>query len=243
MKMPEEIGGRFVAELTRAVGSMLGTSASSRSTTSQVNRGFVVTIASDDHSKGELAVCFGRSSAEALARAVHATAGEVAEALVVETLTTVCSRVLGAFAEPLAVVSVQPPAETAMSAQVFTVEIVLKGHEIPLHVGLAGAVEILDPTDAGQPGQPKTLDVILDLDLPLVVRFGRTELPLRTLTSLGPGSVIDLGRSPDEPVDVLISNRVVARGDVVIVGGNYGVRVRDVVSPAERARSLEAEIV
>jgi flagellar motor switch protein FliN/FliY len=54
--------------------------------------------------------------------------------------------------------------------------------------------------------------------------------------------VIDLGRSPDEPVDVLISNRVVARGEVVIVSGNYGVRVRDVVSPAERARSLEAEL-
>jgi hypothetical protein len=60
--------------------------------------------------------------------------------------------------------------------------------------------------------------------------------------ALGPGSVIDLGRSPDEPVDVLISNRVVARGDVVIVSGNYGVRVRDVVSQTERARSLEAEL-
>ena len=82
----------------------------------------------------------------------------------------------------------------------------------------------------------------MDIDLPLVVRFGRTEMPLKTLTALGPGSVIDLGRSPDEPVDVLISNRVVARGEVVIVSGNYGVRVRDVVSPAERARSLEAEL-
>jgi flagellar motor switch protein FliN/FliY len=78
--------------------------------------------------------------------------------------------------------------------------------------------------------------------LPLVVRFGRTELPLKTLTSLGPGTVIDLGRAPDDPVDVLISNRVVARGEVVIVAGNYGVRVHDVVSPAERARSLEAEL-
>ena len=68
------------------------------------------------------------------------------------------------------------------------------------------------------------IDVILDIELPLVVRFGRTELPLRALARLGPGSLIDLGRSADDPVDVLVSNRVVARGEVVVVGGNYGVR-------------------
>lgn len=83
------------------------------------------------------------------------------------------------------------------------------------------------------------LDAILDIELPLVVRFGRTELPLRTLAHLGPGSLIDLGRSADDPVDLLVSNRVVARGEVVVVGGNYGVRVLDVVSPRERARSME----
>ncbi len=84
------------------------------------------------------------------------------------------------------------------------------------------------------------IDVILDIDLPVVVRFGRTDLPLRTLTRLGPGSVIDLGRSPDEPVEVMVSNRVVARGEVVIVGGNYGIRILDVVSPSERMAWVEA---
>jgi len=84
------------------------------------------------------------------------------------------------------------------------------------------------------------IDVILDIDLPLIVRFGRTELPLRTLARMGPGSLIDLGRSADDPVEVLVSNRVVARGEVVIVGGNYGVRILDVVSPKERIRSMEA---
>jgi flagellar motor switch protein FliN/FliY len=83
------------------------------------------------------------------------------------------------------------------------------------------------------------IGVILDIDLPLVVRFGRTELPLRALTRLGPGSVIDLGRSPDDPVDVLVSNRVVARGEVVVVGGSYGIRILDVVSQRERVRSVE----
>jgi flagellar motor switch protein FliN/FliY len=72
------------------------------------------------------------------------------------------------------------------------------------------------------------------------VRFGRTELPLKTLTRLSPGSVIDLGRSPDDPVEVLVSNRVVARGEVVIVSGSYGIRILDVVSQRERVRSMEA---
>jgi flagellar motor switch protein FliN/FliY len=84
------------------------------------------------------------------------------------------------------------------------------------------------------------IDVILDIDLPVVVRFGRTDLPLRMLTRLGPGSVIDLGRSPDEPVEVMVSNRVVARGEVVIVGGNYGIRIIDVVSPSARIPWVEA---
>ncbi len=89
-------------------------------------------------------------------------------------------------------------------------------------------------------GDASRIDVILDMDLPVVVRFGHTEMPLRTLTRLGPGSVIDLGRSPDEPVDVMVSNRVVARGEVVIVSGNYGIRIIDVVSPSERMPWLEA---
>ena len=83
------------------------------------------------------------------------------------------------------------------------------------------------------------IEVILDIDLPIVVRFGQTELSLRALTRLGPGSVIDLGRSPDEPVEIMVSNRVIARGEVVIVGGNYGIRILDVVSPSERVRSME----
>jgi len=95
------------------------------------------------------------------------------------------------------------------------------------------------PVVAGQVDTSR-IEVILDIDLPVVVRFGRTDLPLRTLTRLGPGSVIDLGRSPDEPVEVMVSNRVVARGEVVIVGGNYGIRIIDVVSPSERMAWVEA---
>jgi flagellar motor switch protein FliN/FliY len=82
------------------------------------------------------------------------------------------------------------------------------------------------------------LDVILDIELPLTVRFGRTEMTLQALTQVGPGSVIDLDRSPDEPVEVLVNEKVIARGEVVVVAGNYGVRVTEVTSAADRIRSL-----
>jgi flagellar motor switch protein FliN/FliY len=83
------------------------------------------------------------------------------------------------------------------------------------------------------------LEVVLDIDLPLVVRFGRTSMSLKALADLGPGSIVDMGRSPDEPVEMLIGERVVARGEVVVVGGNYGVRIMDLINSAERTRVVE----
>lgn len=101
------------------------------------------------------------------------------------------------------------------------------------------------PAPAGRASSPAlpapsldNLDVILDIELPLTVRFGRTEMTLQALTQVGPGSVIDLDRSPDEPVEVLINEKVIARGEVVVVAGNYGVRVTEVTSAANRIRSL-----
>lgn len=86
---------------------------------------------------------------------------------------------------------------------------------------------------------PRNLDVVLDIELPITVRFGETQMTLESLARLGPGSMIDLSRSPDDPVDLLVNGRLVARGQVVVVSGCYGVRVSEVVSPADRLRSLE----
>jgi flagellar motor switch protein FliN/FliY len=83
------------------------------------------------------------------------------------------------------------------------------------------------------------LDAVMDVDLPLVVRFGRTVMPLRAVADLSPGSVVDMGRSPDEPVELLVGERLIARGEVVIVGGNYGVRITELTS-GRRATDLEA---
>jgi flagellar motor switch protein FliN len=82
------------------------------------------------------------------------------------------------------------------------------------------------------------LELILDIELPLWVRFGETAMTLQALTKIGPGTTLDLERSPDDPVDMMVNNTVIARGEVVVVAGNYGIRVTEVVSPTERIRSL-----
>jgi flagellar motor switch protein FliN len=93
--------------------------------------------------------------------------------------------------------------------------------------------------NASAPSVPENLDVILDIDLPVSVRFGHAELTLDALTKLGPGSLIELARQPDDPVELLVNGKLVARGEVVVVSGNYGVRVSEVVSAADRIRTLE----
>ena len=94
------------------------------------------------------------------------------------------------------------------------------------------------PRAADMSAVPLNLDLILDIDLPLWVRFGQTAMTLQALSRLGPGTTIDLDRSPEDPVDVLVNNTIVARGEVVVVSGNYGVRVTEVVSTSARIRSM-----
>ncbi|MGI8672532.1 MAG: flagellar motor switch protein FliN [Luteitalea sp.] len=94
------------------------------------------------------------------------------------------------------------------------------------------------PAAGGGGTAPRNLDVVLDIELPISVRFGETQMTLDALARLGPGSMIDLERAPDDPVDVLVNGRLVARGQVVVVSGCYGVRINEVVSPADRLRSI-----
>jgi flagellar motor switch protein FliN len=84
------------------------------------------------------------------------------------------------------------------------------------------------------------LDVILDIDLQMVVRFGQTEMTVEALTRIGEGSVIDLGRSPHEPVDLLVAGRLMARGEVVVVAGHYGIRIIELVRGDAPDPDLEA---
>jgi flagellar motor switch protein FliN/FliY len=68
-------------------------------------------------------------------------------------------------------------------------------------------------------------------------------MPLGAIAELGPGSLIDIGRSTDEPVDLLIGERLIARGEVVVVGGNYGVRITEIAAGREAAAIREARSI
>jgi flagellar motor switch protein FliN/FliY len=87
-------------------------------------------------------------------------------------------------------------------------------------------------------GYPKGLDLLLDVELPVSVSFGRAELPIKDVIKLTTGSIVELNRSIAEPVEVIVNNVVIARGEVVVVEGNFGVRIKQVVSRQERLRTL-----
>lgn len=82
------------------------------------------------------------------------------------------------------------------------------------------------------------MDLLLDVELPVSVSFGRAQLALKDLLKLTSGSIVELNRTISEPVEVIINNCVIARGEVVVVDGNYGIRIQEIVSRQERLRTL-----
>lgn len=84
----------------------------------------------------------------------------------------------------------------------------------------------------------KKLEMLLDVEMPVSVSIGRAHMPLKDVMKLTTGSVVELNRNVSEPVDIVVNNCVVARGDVVVVDGNFGVRIREVLSKEDRMRRL-----
>lgn len=99
-------------------------------------------------------------------------------------------------------------------------------------------LSVLPPAPEAPAAAPANLDLLLEVELPVVVTFGRTQLPLKDVLKLSSGSIVELNRLANEPVEVLINNSVIARGEVVVVDGNYGIRVTEIVSRQERIRSI-----
>jgi flagellar motor switch protein FliN/FliY len=82
------------------------------------------------------------------------------------------------------------------------------------------------------------LDVILDVPVTLSLELGQTRISIRNLLQLNQGSVVELDRAAGEPLDVFVNGTLVAHGEVVVVNDKFGIRLTDVVSPAERLRKL-----
>jgi len=79
------------------------------------------------------------------------------------------------------------------------------------------------------------LDLLMDVPLPVIVELGRTTMVVRDIMALGPGSIIELEKAAGENVDILVNGRLIARGEVVVIEENFGVRIVEFVSSPEKA--------
>ncbi len=105
---------------------------------------------------------------------------------------------------------------------------------------VASSAEFLAPSSAVLPTpNAQTFDLLLDVELPVSVSFGHAHVPLKDVLKLTTGSIVELSRAIVEPVDVVVNNCVIAKGEVVVVEGNFGVRIQHVVSRSERLRTLQ----
>ena len=261
MPGPIELAAAFAHELGEVLTAVSDAETAVDQATAGPSAGVAVTISPTEGAEGTLHVIVDSAGAAVLAKQVMASTEEVAEADVAEAIREVCVQAAAAVVDGFALDEVrlvatlsEAGAAPPPAAHVFQIA---QGGTPVASIAVWGALTMdsagpqprseappppsgLAPTSvaSGALGDPR-IDMILDMELPLTVRFGRRELPLKELTSLAPGAVIDLGRSPDDPVDVLVSNQVIARAEVVVVGGNYGVRILDVVSPSERMGRME----
>jgi flagellar motor switch protein FliN len=161
-------------------------------------------------------------------------------------------------------VSVMPGKELTETPGVILTPVELTAGDlagIPVLLGISPALESLfaaslatpqaesaspQPGPAEQAGialpptiRSKTLDLLMEVELPISVSFGRTRLQLRDVLKLTSGSIVELNRTVTEPVEIIINGAVIARGEVVVVEGNYGVRIDQIISRQERLRTLK----
>ncbi len=153
--------------------------------------------------------------------------------------------------------------EPQVDAPAFEVELTIGGVRIPalslcIHPGLsdlsrAQVARAVAPAPAAVPEPeppsrverppseraPRTLDLLMEVDLPVSISFGRAQLPLKDVLKLSIGSIVELNRTLTEPVEVIVNNCVIARGEVVVVEGNYGVKIHEIISREKRLRTLQ----
>ena len=111
----------------------------------------------------------------------------------------------------------------------------MKGNNDKVPVSPADFEEIIEaPGD----GEPYDIDLLMDIPLEVRVELGGTRKLLREVLAMGPGSIIELDKLAGEPVDVLVNGQPIARGEVVVIDENFGVRVSDILSPQDRVKRL-----
>lgn len=91
----------------------------------------------------------------------------------------------------------------------------------------------------GGQNKSRDMDFLLDIPLEITVELGRVRMLIKDLLQLGQGSVVELEKIAGEPMEILVNDKLVARGEVVVVNEKFGVRLTDIISPTERIRQLK----
>ena len=230
-------------ELPAACAAIFGGTATVADTAPANGDGWAASVSLSGAVSGRIVVWLDAQSAAVCAMRSPSGGGQVGDDVVTAALSTLMTRLMSAVGTTPALAGVTvhgttvtrsaSPAGATAAAVAFddgvTVSFQLGVEQRPATVASDAVESIAD----------SRLEAVLEVDLPLVVRFGRAVMPLRSVAELSPGAVVDMGRTPDEPVELLVGERLVARGEVVIVGGNYGVRITEITS-GRRSSDLEA---
>jgi flagellar motor switch protein FliN/FliY len=91
------------------------------------------------------------------------------------------------------------------------------------------AVEYQEVTPTQESGVPGSIDILLDMTVPVTVSIGHTQIPIRRLLQLGPGSVIELDTSIEEPAELYLKNNKFATGEVVVVGDRFAIKIKQIL--------------
>jgi len=101
------------------------------------------------------------------------------------------------------------------------------------------SAEFNELKEGGVKSTPGNLDFIMDIPLEVTVELGRTTLPIYDLLQLGQGSIVELSKIAGEPLEILVNQKLIARGEVVVINEKFGIRLTDVVSTKERIENLK----
>ena len=107
------------------------------------------------------------------------------------------------------------------------------------NIQAANIFENFDTIAPGAGGATHNIDMIMDIPVTLTVELGRTKIAIRNLLQLAQGSVVELDGLAGEPMDVLVNGCLIAQGEVVVVNDKFGIRLTDIITPAERLRRLQ----
>jgi flagellar motor switch protein FliN/FliY len=120
-----------------------------------------------------------------------------------------------------------------------TAETINEGGNDPAAGGMDAASVAAPPKKKTDRNQMQSLDFILDIPLKVTVELGRTRMLIRDILQLSQGSVLELSKFAGEPLEVLVNDKLVARGEVVVVNEKFGIRLTDIISPLERIEQLK----